>query len=394
LTTYQLWLIATLAGFILGSLGISLWLASSFLSVLRRKRSRLLLGAGVLAGLLASGLLPGSRLFSRLGNSPGAPITGGEVLLLAYLHLGLFTGLAIILIGRRRAPRSDPPTWESDLGLGPRLLTIHGARRPASLFPRIRWNQVYGILRRDWEVPISLDGRELPPELDGFTILHLSDLHLGSYLVAEYFEAVLEQAVALPHDVLVLTGDFLDKRSRPSEAAPWLGRLAAGRRALAVLGNHDLYDHPVEEVRGMLRSAGIELLGEEPAVFRRGAAAVAFVGLDYQNWWRPFPVDALRRKVPPEALPILLAHTPCVFPGAQAAGFPLVLCGHTHGGQVRLPGLGALFIPARYGRRYQMGLYRSGGSFLHVHPGIGGYPPLRIACPPEITRLILRQVDS
>jgi predicted MPP superfamily phosphohydrolase len=390
LTTYQLWLIAALAGFILGSLGISLWLASSFLSVLERKRSRLLLGAAVLAGLLASGLIPGWKLLTRIGDSPEAPVTGGEIVLLSYIHIGSFVGLAIILIGRRRAPRSAPPTRESDLGLGPSLLTLHGARHPTSLFPRIPGNQVYGILRRDWEVPISLDGRELPPDLEGFTILHLSDLHLGSYLVAEYFEAVLEQTAALAHDVLVLTGDFLDKRSRPAEAVPWLKRLAAGRRTLAVLGNHDLYDHPVDEVRQMLRSAGIELLGGEPALFPRGAATVAFVGLDYQNWWRPFPVEELRQRVPPEALPILLAHTPCVFPEAQEAGFPLVLCGHTHGGQLRLPGLGALFIPARYGRRYQMGLYRSGRSFLHVHPGIGGYPPLRIACPPEITRLILR----
>jgi predicted MPP superfamily phosphohydrolase len=121
---------------------------------------------------------------------------------------------------------------------------------------------------------------------------------------------------------------------------------------------------------------------------------VGLAGLDYQNWWTPFPAAALRSRLPAGALPVLLAHTPCVFPQADRAGFALVLCGHTHGGQVRLPGMGALFIPARYGRRYQMGLYRHGGSHLHVHPGIGGPPPLRLGCPPEITRLVLMPRDA
>ena len=103
--------------------------------------------------------------------------------------------------------------------------------------------------------------------------------------------------------------------------------------------------------------------------------AVAFAGLDYQNWWKRFPVQEARAGIPGGALPVLLTHTPCPFPRAREAGFALVLCGHTHGGQIRVPVLGAPFIPARYGRRYQMGLYKEGSSHLHVHPGLGGPPP-------------------
>ncbi len=390
MTAYQGWLIAALLGFSLGPVGISLWIASSFLSVLRRKRARILAGGAVLAGLLASGLFPGLELYRRIGASPGQPVGPAEVILLAYLHLGFISGLVIIFVGRRRAPRPSPPTRESDLGLGGGFLSLHRARRPGSPFPRIPFNQVYRIICRDWELPVSLEDRPLPAELQGFTILHLSDIHLGDYLVAEYFQAVGERAAALPHDVLVLTGDFLHARARPADLERWLSGLTAGRRTFAVLGNHDFYDHQAEDLKAALRAAGVELLGGETAVVRRGPAAVAFAGVDYQNWWRPFPVAELRRKIPPGAFPVLLAHTPCVFPQAEAEGFPLVLCGHTHGGQIRLPGVGAIFIPARYGRRYQMGLYRSNRSFLHVHPGIGGPPPLRLSCPPEITRLILK----
>jgi predicted MPP superfamily phosphohydrolase len=382
--------LASLLAFSLGPLGISLWLASSFLAVFPKKRARLLAGAAVLSTLLATGWLPGLRLYRRLGALPGSPVTAGEVVLLGYLTLGALVGSGIVVFGRRRAPQpSIPCTRESDLGLGKRLLSLHRRRKPLSPFSLLPWNQAYQASHRDWEIPLRPGGAALAPDLDGFTILHLSDFHYGSYLVEEYFEAVRDYVRGLDYDVLALTGDFLDRRGSVESLGRWLEGFQAKGPVLGILGNHDILEHPLEELRRTLTRAGVRLLGGEVELVRRGAAAVGFAGLDYQNWWRPFPLAELRRRIPDGALPVLLTHTPCLFPQA-ARDFPLVLCGHTHGGQIRLPGVGALFVPARYGRRYQMGLYQEGGSYLHVHPGMGGRPPLRVACAPEITRLVLR----
>ncbi len=391
MTAYQVWIVTALVFFCLGPLGISLWLASSVLAILPKKRMRLLAGAAAFICLLSSGWIPGLNLYDTIGEDPSAPVTAGEILILGYLHAGAAVGLGIILFGRQRAPRSRiPPTREEDLGIGPPLLSIHAARRPLSPFPRIPFNRVYQVRQRDWEIPVDLGGRSLAPDLDGFTILHLSDLHLGNYLVPEYFKAVRERVQHLKRDVLIFTGDFLHPRGKIEDLQTWLQELASPSPTVAVLGNHDLLDHDRGQLESALTESGVRLLGGEVAVIRRGSGAVGLAGLHYQNWWKPFPVAALRRQIPEEALPVLVAHTPCVFPPAEKEGFLLVVCGHTHGGQIRFPGLGALFIPGRYGRRYQMGLYHVQKSYLHVHPGIGGPPPLRVACAPEITRLIIR----
>jgi predicted MPP superfamily phosphohydrolase len=390
-TAYQGWLAAALAAFSLGPLGISLWMTSSVLAVIPRKRFRILAGGALLLALLSSGWIPGLALIRRAGAAPDSPVTRGEVFLLGYLHLGLVAGIAIVVFGHRHAPRPPiPPIREATVGDPDRLVMLHRARDPRNPFLKIRGNEVYRLTRRDWEVPIGMGGDALPVDLDGFTILHVSDVHVGDYLVPEYFQAVREEILALPRDVLVFTGDFLDRSAPVAALSPWLEGLGRAGDAFAVLGNHDLHDHDAGEVKAALASAGVRYIGAGTAVVRRGEVQVCLAGIDYQNWWKPFPFAALLREVPEGALPILLAHTPCVFPRAIEAGFPLVLCGHTHGGQVRAGSFGALFIPARYGRRYQMGLYRVGESYLHVHPGIGGPPPLRLCCPPEITRLVLR----
>lgn len=388
-TPYQIWLLAAMVFFCLGPLGISLWLASSVLSIVRKKRLRLLLGALVLAGLLLSGWVTGLNHLRRIGEMPNAPVTPGELVLLGYLHTGAIIGVGIVLFGRRRAPRSRSPNREEDLGMGQKLLSLHAARNPRNPLLRIPFNQNYQVRQRDWELPLELDDGPLPADLHGFTILHLSDLHLGSHFIPEYYDSLRERVQATERDVLILTGDFLHTRCEMDHLGRFLQGLGDPERTFAILGNHDIFDHDRREVESVISRSGVRLLGGKTALIRRGSAAVGFAGLDYQNWWLPFPVEELRRQIPAGALPVLITHTPCVFPRAMKAGFPLVLCGHTHGGQVRFPGIGALFIPGRYGRRYQMGLYQVGSRYLHVHPGLGGPIPLRIGCTPELTRLIL-----
>ncbi len=388
---YQVWVFTALLAFSLGPLGLASWLANSVLAIFHHKRVRIALSLFTLALTLASGWVPGWILLSSGPESLSAPVSIRELLLLAYLHAGAIAGIGILVFGRSRAPLAAGETPAGrDLCAADRLLALHRSRHPHDLRIRIPFNQAYRLQLREWRVRFPAPGGEpLPPDLDGFSILHVSDFHHGDYLVPEYFEAVREAVESVEHDVLLVTGDFLDRQGRIDILEEWLSRFPRRKEAFAVLGNHDFHDHKVDELKATLSRSGFKLLGGQVETIRRGGAALALAGLDYQNWWRPFPLAELRRRIPAGAFPVLATHTPCPFPAAALAGFPLVLCGHTHGGQLRLPGVGAVFIPARYGRRYQMGLYEERGSFLHVHPGIGGAPAWRWACPPEVTRLVL-----
>ncbi len=397
---YQVWVLAALLAFSLGPLGLASWLANSVLAVFRRKRVRIALGLVALALTLASGWVPGWLLLSSGSEFLASPVSLREVLLLAYLHAGALAGIGVLVFGRSRAPQAGeriPGVHGAsirDLCAADRLLALHRERFPRDFRIRIPFNQVYRLHLREWRVRFPPSrGPSLHPDLEGLSILHLSDLHHGGYLVPEYFEAVREAVEAVAHDVLIVTGDFLDRHGRIDSLEEWLSRFPRRKESFAVLGNHDIHDHRIDDLIAALSRSGLRLIGGKVETIRRGGAALALAGLDYQNWWRPFPLAELRRLVPDGAFPVLATHTPCPFPAAARAGFPLVLCGHTHGGQVRLPGVGAVFIPARYGRRYQMGLYEDRGSYLHVHPGIGGAPAWRWACPPEFTRLVLTRKD-
>src|SRR6185436_10977468 len=193
---------------------------------------------------------------------------------LGYLTAGAIAGVAIVAFGRRRAPQPIPSTREEDLGLGKKLVTLHRARHPFSPYLLVPGNQVYHVRHRDWEIPIQAGDRPLPDGLDGFTILHLSDIHYGGYLVPEYFEAVREHVAGLKPDVLIFTGDFLAPSEPMSALTEWLEGFEGVRGGLAVLGNHDYLDHSPEEISAAIVKAGLRLLGGEVVVLRRGEADI------------------------------------------------------------------------------------------------------------------------
>lgn len=247
----------------------------------------------------------------------------------------------------------------------------------------------YGWYEAGWvrlrELELAVPG--LPPELDGFRIAHLSDFHLG---VPSRGVRAVERAVAwveerLP-ELVVVTGDLL---SRP-EAEPQLRRcLERLGQPWIVLGNHDHawsrdpFSRPVDF--GSLEPA--RLLADESVELELRGVRVELAGVDPLSWLRkrrsgfPEPTAPFR---------ILLCHFPRVLDLAPEGRWNLILAGHMHAGQIVVPyGFGKLHL-AHLGARYTEGVYRRGGTVLHVSPGLGTtFVPFRFFARPEATELRL-----
>ena len=251
----------------------------------------------------------------------------------------------------------------------------------------------------------------LPKALHGFTVVHLSDLHLGPCVGAEDVRRSVAIANALGADLIALTGDFVYRSARYAEAcARELAALRARYGIYAVLGNHDVWTDP-DAVAESLRRAGVRVLRNERQALRVGSTRLWLIGVedvgvtgftafglissisrsDFKALWKGAH-DAFLRAL--EGLPLgetrlLLVHNPD-FAEMVEGRVDLVLAGHTHGGQVRLPLVGAPIVPSCYGQKYAAGLVRAGGTQVYVNRGIGAIGlPMRFLCRPEVTLIVL-----
>jgi hypothetical protein len=229
----------------------------------------------------------------------------------------------------------------------------------------------------------------LPAAWDGLSILHLSDLHFIGTVDRPYFEQVVEIARAKPADLVVFTGDLLDREDLIDWLPETLGKLSAPLGCWFVLGNHDWYLGNTEEIRRRLEELGWRgVAGRCEVVTHRGASLVV-CGSELPWMGRQPDLSA----APDEAFRLLLSHTPDNLPWARRKRIDLMLAGHNHGGQVRLPLFGPVYSPSACGTRYAGGVYWEPPTLLYVSRGIAGRHPLRWNCPPELTRLILRSGD-
>ncbi|MCZ6785111.1 MAG: metallophosphoesterase [Proteobacteria bacterium] len=233
----------------------------------------------------------------------------------------------------------------------------------------------------------------------GLRIVQLSDFHIGNGLEGERLDRLVRQVNDLDADLLALTGDLFDFDPTFVEAgARSLSALRARLGVFAVLGNHDTYTG-TETVTAALAShaPGIRLLRGE--VVRLPLDPPLYVaGVDDpgrgQNWTKRNihieELEALGRDLPEDGPVLLLVHRPEAFPQAARLGFPLVLAGHTHGGQIALPTPGGRFNLARIVTPFHRGLYRENGSVLYVNRGIGvAGPAMRFNCAREIATIEL-----
>lgn len=230
---------------------------------------------------------------------------------------------------------------------------------------------------------------DLPEALEGLRIAVLSDFHLHPFTKIEHIQAAVELANGLRPDLTVLLGDFVDETVEAiHELAPALAKLNARLGIFGVLGNHDHWEGP-QVVAKALQDHGISMLLNAGIPLSVGSSELFLAGV--QSAWAGHP--DLRRALDKrrgESPVVLLAHEPDFANRAAADGrIALQLSGHSHGGQVRLPGIGALELPS-WGRRYDHGNYRIGKMQLYTNRGIGVVDiPVRFNCPPEVTEVTL-----
>ena len=225
----------------------------------------------------------------------------------------------------------------------------------------------------------------LPPEWDGLTVLHLSDLHLCGTPGLPYWEYVFDRCAAWEPDLVALTGDLVEGAAYLGWLGPLLSRLRWRVAGLAILGNHDHWYEP-DETRLLLRRAGLRVLTNSWEQIEVRGKPMVVVGHE-GPWLRPDPDLS---GSPEGVFRLCLSHTPDNIAWARRHEIDLMLSGHVHGGQIRLPLIGSLLVPSAYGRRYDCGTFDEPPTLLHVSRGLSGEHPLRYGCRPEVTRLTLR----
>lgn len=238
-------------------------------------------------------------------------------------------------------------------------------------------------------VPVKI--RDLPAEFEGFTIAQLSDIHHGTFTGADYIARCVEVVNGLDPDLVALTGDFTYGGKRfVDPCAELLRDLKARAGVYAVLGNHDYYVG-ADRVARSLRNAGIRVLIDRQELMERRGSKLCLMGID-DHYYGNTDFDRLFRAAPAGAPKIVLAHNPDSSEefAVRNRQIDFMMAGHTHGGQMRVPLLGAPHVSSSYGQRYVIGLNRRGSMQVYTTRGIGTVLlPARFDCPPEIVLFTL-----
>jgi predicted MPP superfamily phosphohydrolase len=254
---------------------------------------------------------------------------------------------------------------------------IRTALVAAGLYWRARKNAEDIKIRRN-----DIRSPDLPATFEGFTILHLSDLHAD--LNGGAMRRLIELLPTISYDICVLTGDYRAKTFGPYRAAlDGLARVCAQLTGpvYGVLGNHDTIRMvpAVEEL-------GVRMLLNESEAIERGGELIHLVGIDDAHYYRVDNIEKAASAVPAAGFSILLSHTPEVYRQAAHAGFNLLLGGHTHGGQICLPGAIPVTLDSVLPRRMGAGAWTYHGMIGYTSVGVGSCVlPVRLNCPPEVT---------
>ncbi|MCP3981905.1 MAG: metallophosphoesterase [bacterium] len=236
------------------------------------------------------------------------------------------------------------------------------------------------------ETDIELTG--LPGGFDGMRVLLITDVHAGPFLSRRSLCETFRRLLAVQPDVILLGGDLITARVEDFEESEEAFRLlSAPLGVFGVWGNHDHYPDQLERLRDRVESCGVRMLNNRNVELRRGGEALSLAGVDDLLIGEPDLDAALSGTRGPV---VLLSHNPDLLFRAADRGVALMLSGHTHAGQIRLPGLPVLVRQSRY--RLDQGRYRRDATELVVSRGLGvSGLPLRAACPPEAVLVRLRR---
>lgn len=254
---------------------------------------------------------------------------------------------------------------------------IRNVLRLTGLYWRGRKNAEHLVLRHN-----HVTRANLPASFDGFTLLQISDTHVD--MNERAMRRLTEMVTDLPYDICVLTGDYRGKTFGPyDETLRGMARIKAQLRepVYAVLGNHDT----IRMLPG-LESMGIRMLQNESVMIRRGEDQIYLAGIDDAHFYRVDNIEKAGAEMPDGAFAILLSHTPEIYRQAAHAGFDLLLSGHTHGGQICLPGSIPLTLDSVLPRQLGAGAWEYHEMAGYTSVGAGSsVVAVRFNCPPEIT---------
>jgi hypothetical protein len=311
---------------------------------------------------------------------------------IGYLAMGVFSSLFVLTVLR------------DALLAGAGLINLASANTVA--MPLLRELSVIGVLaitaiasligvfnarRLAKIVEVNIPIANLPKALQGFSIVQISDIHVGPTIKRNYISAIVEAVNQLKPDVVAVTGDIVDGSvARLRKHVAPLGQLSARHGVYAVTGNHEYYSG-AEAWVAELRRLGLSVLMNENTVLDHGGAGILIGGVtDYSaHQFDPAqksdPKAAMAGAPQDIAVKVLLAHQPRTAPAAEAAGFDVQLSGHTHGGQF-LPW--KWFVPLQ--QPFTAGLHRLHNLWVYTSRGTGYWgPPIRFGAPSEITHLRL-----
>lgn len=233
-----------------------------------------------------------------------------------------------------------------------------------------------------------------PIELDQFRIVHLSDLHINGRISRLYFRRAIDIVKDLSPEMVIISGDICERE----KCLPWLddlGDLSPSCGAFFVLGNHDLRISQSSQIRNRLAANGLVDLGGRWIVHHPRGIPMILAGNELP-WFAPAaPMERCPKEIDGKRPPrLVVSHSPDQITWARSFDADLMLAGHTHGGQIRLPWIGPLVAPSRFGVKYASGEFYEQPTLMHVSRGLSSLQPLRFGCPPEITLLVLNSPPS
>jgi uncharacterized protein len=245
-------------------------------------------------------------------------------------------------------------------------------------------NESFNLRLRHWDMAIP----DLPEPLDGLHVVHITDLHFAPCFERRFFELVVDACRDWRTDLVVITGDLVDHDDTIAWIEPVLGPLEARLGKFAILGNHDQIHQPGTILNELARAGFETLEGRWTTIVADGA--VLAIGGTSAPWGPAFE----QLDIPTADFRLLLSHSPDLFYRAQDWEIDLMLSGHNHGGQIRFPLVGPVFVPSRYSRRFDRGFFRQGRTLMYVSEGVAGQHPVRYGCAPEVSRFVLHATTS
>jgi predicted MPP superfamily phosphohydrolase len=249
-----------------------------------------------------------------------------------------------------------------------------------------------------WVVRNTVSSPQVPAAFDGTRIVFLADIHAGHMVSSAHVNRILDKALALKPDIIILGGDYVEDRREGADIFyPAAARLKAPLGVYAVLGNHDAFGYGTQTAIDGLAIDGIRLLDNTSTVVSRGGSTITLSGIE--DWGTGHAnVASAAVGVSPQEFAVLVSHNPDAL-AEQLPGTPgiydLALAGHLHGGQVTLFGLWAPLVPSEFGNKYRTGWHDIGGTPTLVTNGTGvAWMPPRFFAPPQVHLITLRHADT